>query len=188
LPEDSSLLRQVALKQRCKEGQNWNWDGVQFEILHPEEISYTNNDIKNNNRGCVLRISIENNNVLLTADIEKNSEERLVKLHSDKIKTTLLVVPHHGSKTSSTINFVERSHPRYAVFSAGYRNHFGHPKQEILRRYLNLGSELLRTDIDGAILVDMNDNNIRIEKYRQSHARYWQTQLSQQSQHGLLIE
>jgi competence protein ComEC len=83
-------------------------------------------------------------------------------------------VPHHGSKTSSSPHFVSAVLPGYAIFTAGYRNHFGHPKAEVVARYQEAGSELLRSDRDGAILVEMNQNTLEIQKYRQIHARYWQ--------------
>ena len=173
LPEDSPILRQATQKQRCSDQQSWEWDGVYFEMLHPALISYENDNFKNNDMGCVLRISSGKNSVLLTADIEKQSERRLLALHADKLKATLLVVPHHGSKTSSTPDFVTAVHPQYAVFTAGYRNHFGHPKQEVVDRYRAIGSEILRTDEDGAILLEMDEVNLKIEKYRKTHARYW---------------
>ena len=158
-------------------GRSWDWDGVHFELLHPALDSYAEEKISNNDRGCVLRISIGKNSVLLTADIEKNSERRLLEQHADKLAATLLVVPHHGSKTSSYTAFVAAVHPRYAVFTAGYRNRFGHPKEEVVERYRAIGSELLRSDEDGAILVEMDAANMHVEKYRKTHARYWQQSL-----------
>jgi competence protein ComEC len=111
--------------------------------------------------------------VLLTADIERNSEEQLLRLHPDKLPATLLVVPHHGSKTSSTPAFVAAVHPHDAVFTCGYRNRFGHPRPEVVARYRQAGSELLRSDQDGAILVDMDGGSFRLERYRAQHRRYW---------------
>ena len=70
--------------------------------------------------------------------------------------------------------FVEAVHPRYAVFAAGYRNRFGHPKEEVVERYRAAGSELLRSDEDGAIIVNMDAHNFSVERYRKSNARYWQ--------------
>lgn len=174
LPDDSPILLQAKQTQHCSDGQSWNWDGINFELLHPSVASYTQDDFKNNDRGCVLRISAGKNSILLTADIEKNSERRLLELHPDKLSATLLVVPHHGSKTSSTPAFVNAVHPEYAVFTAGYRNHFGHPKEEVVERYRAIASELLRSDEDGAILVEMNADQLKIERYRKTHARYWQ--------------
>jgi competence protein ComEC len=130
--------------------------------------------VSKNNRGCTLRISTGNESILLAADIEKTSEARLLQLHSDKLPAALLVVPHHGSKTSSTPEFVAAVHPGYAAFTSGYRNCFGHPKKEVVERYHAIGSELLRSDEDGAILVEMRSDHINAEPYRKMYARYWQ--------------
>jgi competence protein ComEC len=174
LPDNSPILPQALQSQHCSDGQQWDWDDVHFEFLHPASASYADEKIKNNDRGCVLRISTGENSILLTADIEKNSERRLLEMHPDKLHATLLVVPHHGSKTSSTAEFVAAVHPRYAIFTAGYRNSFGHPKAEIVERYRAIGSELLRSDEDGAILVKVSAADLHLEKYRKTHARYWQ--------------
>ncbi|MBI5436863.1 MAG: DNA internalization-related competence protein ComEC/Rec2 [Nitrosomonadales bacterium] len=174
LPGQSPILQQAYNLRRCTDGQNWDWDGVHFELLHPSRESYAQEKIRKNNRGCVLRISIGKQHILLATDIEKESEQRLLKEHADKLLATLLVVPHHGSKTSSVQSFVEAVHPRYAVFTVGYRNRFGHPKEEVVERYRAAGSELLRSDEDGAILVQMDAQDFAIERYRKTHARYWQ--------------
>ncbi len=173
LPDDSPILQQASHKQRCSDGQSWDWDGVQFELLHPALASYAE-EISNNNRGCVLRISIGQHSILLAADIEKESERRLLQQHAEQLRATLLVVPHHGSKTSSTPDFVAAVHPQYAVFTAGYRNRFGHPKEEVLERYRAAGSELLRSDNDGAIEVEMDAQHITVARYRSNHPHYWQ--------------
>jgi competence protein ComEC len=181
LPDDSPILQQASQTRRCSDGLSWNWDAVHFEFLHPAIFSYAAKEHNNNDRSCVLRISTGKNSVLLTADIEKNSERRLLELHPDKLGATMLVVPHHGSKTSSTPAFVAAVHPRYAVFTSGYRNQFGHPKAEIIERYRAIGSELLRTDEDGAILVEMDIANLHVQKYRSTHARYWQQSIAVQA-------
>jgi competence protein ComEC len=173
LPDGHPLLQTAADKRRCADGQSWRWDGVQFEILHPDARSYAIAKIRDNNRGCVLRISVGDQRILLTADIEKDSERQLLKEHADKLPAALLVVPHHGSKTSSTERFIAAVHPGYAVFTVGYRNRFGHPKQEIMRRYIGIGSSLLRSDEDGAILVKMDAHGLEVERYRKTHRRYW---------------
>ncbi len=160
-------------KRSCTDGQSWQWDGVQFEILHPDAASYALPGISDNNRGCVLRISTGGQHILLTADIEADSETQLLREHPDKLPAALLVVPHHGSKTSSGIAFIAAVKPRYAVFTVGYRNRFGHPQRTIVQRYANSGTTLLRTDVDGAILVDMNAQELKIERYRMTHRHYW---------------
>ena len=120
-----------------------------------------------------MRISIGDQHILLTADIEKESEQQLLKEHANKLPATMLVVPHHGSKTSSTDKFIAAVNPQYAMFTVGYRNRFGHPKQEILQRYADSGSTLLRSDEDGAILVEMNAQGLQVERYRKTHRHYW---------------
>lgn len=162
-----------ARSEQCAAGQSWNWDGVQFEILHPDLASYSTSKIRDNNRSCVLKISTGSHSVLLTGDIEKEAERELLARNAQVLSSTLLVVPHHGSKTSSTAAFVAAVNPKYAVFTAGYRNRFGHPKQEVVDRYLAAGSEVLRSDEDGAIEVEMNVRELNWVSYRKSHARYW---------------
>jgi competence protein ComEC len=179
LPGDSPILQQSPQTLRCSDGQSWEWDGVHFELLHPSLESYAQEDISSNNRSCVLLISIGTNRVLLAADIEKDSERRLLQQHAGKLQATLLVVPHHGSKTSSTPAFIAAVQPRYAVFTAGYRNRFGHPREDVVERYRAAGSELLRSDEDGAILVAMDARNFTLERHRKTHARYWQQSNSQ---------
>jgi competence protein ComEC len=173
LPESHPLLQLAPDSLHCFDGQHWEWDGVNFEVLHPSSTSYTDNRLSDNNRGCVLRVSTGRNSILLAADIEQDSERRLLHKHQDKLPATLLVVPHHGSTTSSTPEFVRTIHPQYAVFTVGYRNRFGHPKKEIMERYRAMHSELLRSDEDGAIQVQMNANNLSVACYRKTHARYW---------------
>ncbi|MDP1639155.1 MAG: DNA internalization-related competence protein ComEC/Rec2 [Candidatus Nitrotoga sp.] len=173
LAANHPLLQHASNTQRCMDGQAWEWDGVHFEVLHPTAESYAEEKIRDNNRSCVLKISTGKNSVLLAADIEKDSEWRLLKQHEEELPATILVVPHHGSKTSSVNAFIAAVHPRYAVFTVGYRNRFGHPKEEVVERYRAIGSELLRSDKDGAIMVEMDTQNVSVERYRRSHARYW---------------
>ena len=173
LPAQSPILLQARNSQHCADGQSWDWDGVHFELLHPSPQSYAQEKIRKNNRGCVLRISTGDQHILLAADIEKDSERRLLKEHIEKLSATLLVVPHHGSKTSSAQSFVAAVHPRYAVFTVGYRNRFGHPREEVVERYRAAGSELLRSDEDGAVLVEMDAHHFSVERYRKTHAQYW---------------
>ena len=156
----------------CRDGIHWKWDGVEFEILHPSAIPDTTR-IHDNELSCVLRISIGDQHILLAGDIEKHSEQRLLALHQDKLPASLLVVPHHGSTSSSDVALIAAILPDYAVFTTGYRNRFGHPKPEIVQRYIDSGATLLRSDKDGAILIDMSRDGLKVERYRQTHRRYW---------------
>jgi competence protein ComEC len=174
LPDTHPMLQLAAHNDACVDGQFWEWDGVHFEMLHPAKSVATDSLEHNNERSCVLRISTGQHSVLLTGDIEKLSESRLLKLHAKELPVTLLVVAHHGSKSSSSQAFVDAVHPRYAMFTSGYLNRFGHPKEEIVERYRAVGSEVLRSDDDGAVSIAMDAQVFGLERYRKSHARYWQ--------------
>ena len=183
LPNEHPLIANLSNTHRCQAGEKWQWNGVDFAILSPDAASYADEKMRDNNRGCVLRISIGSQHILLAADIEKEAEKKLIAEHADQLFTTLLVVPHHGSKTSSTEEFIATTLPDYAVFTVGNRNRFGHPKQEIVQRYADSGATLLRSDEDGAILVEMNAQGVRVERYRKTHHRYW-THTAQTSEAG----
>src|SRR3989338_5458423 len=173
LPATHPLLQQAPHTRRCLDGASWNWDGGQFEILHPASGNDGAKKPHDNDQSCVLHISIGAHSVLLAGDIEKASETRLIREHADRLYTSLLVAPHHGSKSSSSLDFVAATLPDYAVFTAGYRNRFGHPREEVLQRYADSGAELLRSDEDGAILVEMSTQGLQVERYRKTHRRYW---------------
>ena len=167
------LLQSATPLRRCHDGEGWNWDGVQFEVLHPARDNDAAQKVSDNNQSCVLRISIGAHSILLAGDIEENVEVRLLGDHAGKLSASLLVVPHHGSKSSSNQDFVAATLPDYAIFTVGYRNSFGHPHAAVLQRYADSGAELLRSDEDGAILVEMDAQGLQVERYRKTHRRYW---------------
>ena len=146
------LLAQATHTTRCHAGQSWTWDGVRFEMLRPEPLDY-DRALKSNAMSCVLRIASSGaspRSVLLTGDIEREQEAALVASSFDALRSDVLVVPHHGSKTSSTAAFLDAVQPRVAVFQAGYRNRFNHPAPEVLARYLARGIALRVTPECGA--------------------------------------
>ena len=174
LPNTHPMLQLAAHNDACFDGQSWEWDGVHFDMLHPAKADTSDSFEHNNESSCVLRVNTGQHSVLLAADVEHESELRLLKRHAAELPATLLVVPHHGSKSSSSQAFVDAVHPRYAIFTSGYLNRFGHPKEEIQERYGAAGSELLRSDEDGAVGIAMDAHDFTLERYRKSHARYWQ--------------
>lgn len=174
LPNTYPKLQLAAHKEACSDGQSWQWDGVRFDMLHPAAGDTPATLQHNNERSCVLRVGTGQHSVLLTGDIEELAESRLIGLHAQDLSSTLLVVPHHGSKSSSSQAFVNAVHPHYAIFTAGYLNRFGHPQQDVVERYRKAGSEMLRSDEDGAISIAMDAEDFRIDRYRTTHARYWQ--------------
>jgi competence protein ComEC len=119
--------------QRCEAGQRWEWDGVQFEVLHPRAEDYTGS-AKPNALSCVLRISNGRQTALLVGDIEQAQEARLLT-DAAPLKSDLLLVPHHGSKTSSSGAFLDTVQPQQAWVQSGYRNRFGHPVPMVMERY-----------------------------------------------------
>ncbi len=147
---------------------------MRFDILHPARSVAAAAPAHNNEGSCVLRVSTGQNSILLVGDIESVAESRLLKLYAQALPATLLVAPHHGSMTSSSQAFVDAVHPRYMVFTSGYLNRFRHPREEIVGRYRAAGSVMLRSDVDGAVTMDMDAQNFMLERYRTVHARYWQ--------------
>lgn len=157
---------------RCAAGQTWTWDGVRFEILHPLAASYADLTLKPNARGCTLKISAGGKSMLLAGDIEALQESQLVSRDRERLRADVLLVPHHGSGTSSTVDFLKAAAPQVAVFQVGYRNRYQHPKKEVYDRYGELGIRRLRTDVSGALTMDFGET-VRIREYREAHARYW---------------
>ena len=141
---DHPLLAQATHTTRCAAGQSWAWDGVRFEVLRPDPLDYEH-ALKSNAMSCVLRVSSAGahaRSVLLTGDIERQQEAALVAISAEALRSDVLIVPHHGSRTSSTAAFLDAVKPRVAVFQAGYRNRFGHPAPDVMARYVERGIEV----------------------------------------------
>jgi competence protein ComEC len=159
--------------ERCAAGQAWEWDGVRFSMLHPLPADYEIKGLKTNNMSCVLRVENAAGSVLLTADIEARDEKLLLARSPALLRSDVLLVPHHGSRTSSTPEFVAAVGARDVVFQVGYRNRFNHPRPDIVDRYA--GSRLWRSDYDGAVRITLADG-IDLSAYRREHRRYWHGQ------------
>ena len=160
-------------RRRCVAGDRWLWDGVSFEFLHPPRGAYEDTAVlKDNARSCVLAIRAHGRQILLPADIERDVEAALVQAASP-LASDVLVVPHHGSKTSSTPEFLDAVGPATAIVAAGYRNRFRHPAPEVLERYRARGIRILRTDEAGAITVRIGANSSEVEAWRIARPRYW---------------
>jgi competence protein ComEC len=172
LPAEHALHPQAEASIACRAGQHWEWDGVRFEMLHPRP-GHEAERMKPNNRSCVLKVTAAGTRVLLTGDVEARAE-RAMLLASDALRAEILIVPHHGSITSSTPEFVAAVQPEWALVSAGYRNRFGHPRPEVIERYRALGSRVLRSDLQGALLLEIDATGIRVAAAREVRRRYWQ--------------
>jgi competence protein ComEC len=158
----------------CFAGQNWMWDDVRFEMVYPDYASYENANLKDNDRSCVLKVTSQFGSLLLTGDIEAKAEGVLLEAQSNLLKSDVLIAPHHGSKTSSTPDFVATVEPAITIFTVGYLNRFGHPKAQIVDRYEAINSRIYRSDQDGAVLLDFTEKQgITIQRWRQQAKHYW---------------
>ncbi|PUE47123.1 DNA internalization-related competence protein ComEC/Rec2 [Limnohabitans sp. 2KL-1] len=155
---------------RCQAGQSWVWDGVLFEVLHPPVSGATSRPRKPNETSCVLRISQGAVSALLAGDIEAAQELALVR--AGLAPVDVLLVPHHGSKTSSTPEFLQALQPRLALVQAGYRNRFGHPAQPVVDRYRAQGIGLTESTRCGAASW-RSDRPAQVQCERVLARRYW---------------
>jgi competence protein ComEC len=172
LKPDSAIIASAKSHQRCQAGQSWQWDGVTFEILQPVAASYESEKWHPNARSCTLKISTTRLSILLPGDIEAIQEDELLHAIPEKLPVTVLLVPHHGSGTSSTPAFLQAVQPQLALFQVGYLNRYRHPKPQVFERYAEFGIQRLRTDESGAIRLQFGDTLV-FSEYRKEHARYW---------------
>ncbi|MDB5967432.1 MAG: internalization-related competence protein ComEC/Rec2, partial [Polaromonas sp.] len=175
--EDGHELQAIRRATRCMAGQRWRWDGVDFEVLHPAAADY-GAGAKSNAMSCVLRISNGLRTALLAGDLEAPQEARLASdvAFQGKLAADFLLVPHHGSKTSSSALFLDRVGPRAALAQAGYRNRFGHPVPSVMDRYRERGIAVSTSPACGAAAWQ-SDRPDEIRCQRTQALRYWQHKL-----------
>jgi competence protein ComEC len=152
---------------RCRRGERWSWDGVEFEWLN----GLVDPRASDNDRSCVLLVSAGGKRVLLPGDIESDGERALL----DRVpRADVVVVPHHGSRSSSTEAFVAATAPRWALVSAGYRNRWGFPREQVVERWRAAGATVLTTAQAGAIEFVMGAGlEIAPRPWRRHHRRFW---------------
>ncbi|MBN3792499.1 DNA internalization-related competence protein ComEC/Rec2, partial [Burkholderia sp. Ac-20353] len=177
IPAESRLWRDaqvagVADRVPCAAGQRWTWDAVTFTMLWPRGGPGAG---ATNGQSCVLRVDAGGTSALLTGDIDARVERELVATDRAALAAQILIVPHHGSRTSSIEPFLDSVGPRVAAFPVGYRNRFGHPHRTVLARYAARGIPLPRTDHDGAVRFDVApaDGGFAFERHRDARRRYW---------------
>jgi competence protein ComEC len=162
------------LQQRgCVAGQQWQWDGVFFQVLSPAQN--LESIAKDNDKSCVIHIRSAHGSMLLTGDIEKDAERRLLQTVPRALAANVVTIPHHGSKTSSSTDFIAAVQPEIAIASVGYLNRFGHPKGEIVSRYEAVGAQVLRSDTDGAVLLNFVLGQApNVQTWRKIEPHYWE--------------
>jgi competence protein ComEC len=153
----------------CMSGEAWEWDQVKFNFLYPT----VDNLNKNNDSSCVLKISTGKYSILLTGDIEKYAEKMLVANQAENLSSTILIAPHHGSKTSAENSFLNLVSPQFVLFPIGYRNRYHFPHASVIKKYDELGSEKIDTVSAGAVYFKLTPDSLKYYNYRDRHRRYW---------------
>lgn len=171
-PFEHRLSALPVAQSPCVSGTQWEWDGVRFEFLHPLAGDYERDGGKSNDMSCVLKLESPHGTMLLTGDIEARSERALLARGAERLRADVMLVPHHGSRTSSTPEFIAAVGAKDVIVPVGYRNRFRHPHPMVLARYS--GANLYRTDYDGAVRVEYSGSGITLAGVRHEYRRYWQ--------------
>ena len=135
-------------------GQSFRWDGIDGEFLWPEIVPEEVAPSAKNNDSLVLHLRYGSRSFLLPGDAEKQVEREILSENSvEAIRSDVLKIGHHGSKNSTTTEFLAAVQPHFGIISAGEDNLYGHPSPELLERLENAGVRILRTDRDGAVHI-----------------------------------
>jgi competence protein ComEC len=162
--------RRVPGARPCEAGTAWRWNGVEFALLHPpEHFPELGND-----SSCVLRVAVQGRVLLLPGDIGEVVEQRLLREAPAALRADVLVLPHHGSRSSSSAAFVGAVRPALGLIAAGHRNRFGHPHPDVVARYVAAGTRLHGSAESGALRLRLAaDTPLRVAAYRHTHRRFW---------------
>lgn len=128
-----------------------------------------------NRHSCVIKLHKGEHSILLTGDIEKQSEAQIVAMYKDtnSLNSSILIAPHHGSKTSSTAKFVSAVSPEYVVFTSGNNNRWGFPAQSVVNRYKSVNAKVYVTGQHGRISITITQNDIVVSSYREDEYPRW---------------
>lgn len=141
-------------------------NGVDLEFLYPEKDFLERRKRepwrKTNNNSLVLKVTYGKHAILFPGDLMADGEAAIGQLVPDVLASTVLIAPHHGSRSSSTPGFVSRVNPEIVVVSAGWRNRFKFPHTEVLERFTRRGSRVYRTDLDGAVRLISDKESLRV--------------------------
>jgi competence protein ComEC len=186
LPSNNPLLVNIQSRKipsiPCRYGQHWKWDEVEFFIWHPHEETVFQNQYsqKPNEMSCVLEIRNRTSSLWLTGDVEKQGEaemsDRLTMQALEMIGNRQLVfmAPHHGSKTSSSEELLDKLKPNLAFAQNGYKNRYGHPHSIVLSRYVERAIPFFLTPSTGAQIWHFFDfKNASTYFLRRENKRLW---------------
>jgi competence protein ComEC len=156
----------------CESGQHWTWDGVSFAVISPDHDYYPR---KTNDRCCVIHVTNGVHSLLLTGDIEKRTENKILQEFPQTLPSDVIIAPHHGSKTSSSEAFIQTVHPAWVVYATGYRNRFHFPNNEVIERYQALQTQSIDTALDGetSMLFSNKPDSLQAIRARVINKHFW---------------
>jgi competence protein ComEC len=156
--------------RHCGQSEGWSSGGVRFEFLHPPRGLL----LKGNDASCVLRVTAGRHSLLLTGDIERRGERELLRARYT-LASDVVVVPHHGSSTSSSDPLVRAVSPAVAIVSAAHANRWGFPRAEVITRWQDAGARVLNTASHGAVGVRLCAGRgiVSLSSERQQRRRFW---------------
>lgn len=173
LESNLELKRILSPNNHCFKGQNFVWQGLNFEILWP----LNKRAGQHNNDSCVIRISDHKHSVLLTGDIESSIEKALVsELGGEGLSADIMFAPHHGSKSSSTPAFIKAVKPNTVIFNAGYKNRWGFPHKNVVDDYRQAKAKMYQTGLNGQITINFYSSHFKLIRYLQDDDPSWYTQ------------
>ncbi len=194
-------IQQEGFFQLCESGQSWTLDGIVFEILSPNKGWMEAELTSDNDRSCVLKITIGDQKggkkILITGDLSQKGEALLLKTYErEALQANLLVAGHHGSQSSTSMAWLEAVSPTYMVFSAGYLNRFNFPSQAVLQRiiYFNKQREPAssiqwwNTACSGALRFEVSPERINLPQEYRKIRRKWYHHRCLDSQQGHLFQ
>lgn len=160
-----------AERQPCSDQEAWEWDGVSFRFIHPPP----DHALEGNDASCVLVVDTATGRVLMTGDITRKVEQRVLEFYPQWLDADILVIPHHGSNTSSSAAFIAAVSPEYGLIAAGYRNRYRLPVKKVVRRYQDAGVKLLNTAERGAVGLRLGPgiSGLVPESQREKVRRFW---------------
>lgn len=160
--EELARERKIAIEHELR-GKSFRWDSVDGEFLWPEIVPEELAPSAKNNDSLVLRLRYGNETLLLPGDAEKQVEREILSENGpEAMRADVLKIGHHGSKNSTTPEFLAAVQPRVGIISAGEDNPYGHPSPELLERLENAGIRILRTDRNGAVQVMTDGRQLEI--------------------------
>lgn len=158
----------------CVRGNHWQWDNLQIEALWPPTITRR----AYNPHSCVLKITHQTSgfSVLLTGDVERVAEWILVRA-PEALKADVVLVPHHGSQTSSIVPFVAANDAKWAVASTAKNGRWNLPKPQVVERYRKQGAQWMDTGNFGRIMFNFYTNKIEVDALRLTKGQSWYRQM-----------